>query len=48
MANISAIIARAAKTNLCIHVCAVHVNLAAVCVHDVADFADRRFEDTVR
>ena len=48
MANIGAVIARTAKTDLRIQVCAVHVNLATVRVNDVADFTDRRLEYAVR
>ena len=48
MANVRAIITRAAKTDLGIHVCAVHVNLTAVRVHDVANFANRGFENAMR
>ena len=31
-----------------VHVCAVHVNLATVRVHDVANFANRWLKDAVR
>ena len=48
MANIRADIARPAKTDLRVHVRAVHVNLAAVRVDDLANFADGRFENAVR
>ena len=48
MANIGAVIAGTAKTDLRIQVRAVHVNLAAVRVNDVANFANRRLEDAVR
>ena len=48
MANISAVVTRATKTDLRIHVRAVHVNLSAVRMHDVADLADRWFENAVR
>ena len=47
MANIGADIAGPAETDLCVHVRAVHVNLAAVLVHDVADLADGGFENAV-
>ena len=47
MTNIGAVIARPAKTALRIHISAVHVNLAAVLVHDLANLADRRFENAV-
>src|SRR5204863_7525211 len=48
MANVRAVISRATKTDLRIHVRAVHVNLSAVRVHDVADFTDRWLENAVR
>jgi hypothetical protein len=48
MTNIGAVIAGATKTDLRIHVCAVHVNLAAMRVNDVANFANRRLEYAVR
>ena len=48
MANIRADVARPAKADLRVHVRAVHVNLAAVRVHDLANLADGRFENAVR
>ena len=48
MANVRAVITGATKTDLRIHVRAVHVNLSAVRVHDVADFADRWLDNAVR
>ena len=48
MANVRAIIAGAAKTDLRVHVCAVHVNLPAVRVHDLANLPDSCFENAVR
>ena len=48
MANVCAVIPGTAKTDLGIHVRAVHVNLTAVRVHDVANFANRCFENAVR
>ena len=48
MTDIGAIIAGAAKADLRIQVCAVHVNLAAMRVHDVADFPNGWFEYAVR
>ena len=48
MTNISAIIAGATKADLRIQVCAVHVNLAAVGVNDVANFANGRLEHAMR
>ena len=48
MANIGAVIARPAKTALRVHIRAVHVNLTAVFVHDLANFANGRFENAVR
>ena len=47
MANIGAVIAGATKADLRIQVCAVHINLAAVGVNDVANFANRRLEHAV-
>ena len=48
MANVCADVARAAKTHLRVHVRAVHVNLAAVRMNDVADLADGGFENAMR
>jgi hypothetical protein len=48
MTNVCAIITRAAKADLRVQVRAVHVNLAAMRVHDVADFANRRFKNAMR
>ena len=48
MTNIRADVARPAEADLRIHVRAVHVNLAAMRVHDFANFADGRFENAVR
>ena len=48
MANIRADVARTAKPDLRVHVRAVHVNLAAVRMHDLANLADRCFEHAVR
>src|SRR5258708_10743895 len=48
MANVGAVIAGPAETDLCIHVCAIHVNLSAMCVHNVADLADGCFKNAVR
>ena len=48
VANVRADVARPAKADLRVHVRAVHVNLAAVFVHDLANFPDRGFEDAVR
>ena len=47
MANVGADVARAAEADLRVHVRAVHVNLAAVRVHDFANLADGRFENAV-
>ena len=47
MANVGAVIARAAKTDLRVHVRAIHINLAAVGVNDFANFANRRLENAV-
>src|SRR5438876_11849908 len=48
MANVGAVIAWTAKTALRVHVRAIHVNLAAVRVHDLANFANGWFENAVR
>ena len=48
MTNVGAVIARTAEAALRVHVRAVHVNLAAVRVYDVADLADCWFEHAVR
>src|SRR5438128_12008849 len=48
MANIGAVIARTAKTALRVHVSAVHVNLAAVFMYDLANLANGRLENPVR
>ena len=47
MTNVGAVIARATKTDLRIQICAVHVNLAAMCVNDVTNFANGWFEYAV-
>ena len=48
MTNVGAVIARTTKTDLRIHVCPVHVNLAAMRMNDLANFANRRFKHAVR
>ena len=48
VANIGADVAGAAKANLRVHVCAIHVNLAAMAVNDFANLANGRFEHAVR
>ena len=48
VANIRADVTRPAKADLRVHVRAVHVDLAAVFMHDLADFPDSGFEDAVR
>src|ERR1700694_5913052 len=48
MANIGAHVAGTAEADLRVHIRAVHVNLAAVRVNDVANLADGGFENTVR
>src|SRR5882724_12384656 len=47
MADVGTDIAWPAKTDLRVHVRAVHVNLTAVTVHDVADFPNRSLENAV-
>src|SRR5438067_9645869 len=41
MANVGADVAGTAETDLRVHVCAVHVNLAAMRMNDFANLADR-------
>ena len=48
MTNVRAIIARTTQAALGVHVRAVHENLTAVRVNDVADFANGWFENAVR
>ena len=48
MTNIRADVARPAKPDLRIHVRAVHINLSAVRVHDLANLTDCCFENAVR
>ena len=47
MTNVSTIIAGPAKPDLRIHIGAVHVNLAAMGVHDIANFANRRLKNSM-
>ena len=47
VADVRADVARAAETDLGVHVGAVHVDLAAVLVDDPADLPDRALEDAV-
>ena len=47
VADVGPDVARPAKADLRVHVRAVHVDLAAVFMHDLADFLDRGFEDAV-
>ena len=48
VADVRAHVAWPAESHLRIHVCAVHIDLAAVTVNQPADFLDRLFEDAVR
>src|ERR1041385_7149297 len=48
MTNVGAVIAGATKAALCVHVRTVHVNLAAVPVHDLANLANARLAHAVR
>ena len=48
MTDIGADRRRAGQANLSVQVRAVHVHLAAACVDDVADLADRHLEYAVR
>ena len=41
VANIGPDVTRTREPNLCVHVSAVHVNLAAVLVNDPGDFGNR-------
>jgi len=47
MTDVGTDIAWPAKTDLRVHIRAVHVNLTAVTVHDLADFTNRRLENAV-
>ena len=47
MANISADVTGPTQADLRVHVGAVHVNLTAMRVHQVANFANGGFEDAV-
>ena len=47
VADVGADVARAAEADLRVHVGAVHVDLAAVLVHDPADLPDRALEHAV-
>ena len=47
MANIGADVAGPAEAHLRVHVCAVHINLAAMRMNDFANLADGRFENSV-
>ena len=47
MTDICANVARPTKTDLRVHVCAIHINLAAVRMNDVANLADGGFENAV-
>src|SRR5437879_11880281 len=47
MADVGPDVAWPAKTDLRVHIRAIHVNLTAVTVHDVADFPNRCLENAV-
>src|SRR5436309_1660950 len=47
VAYVRANVARAAETDLGVHVCAVHVNLAAMLMDDLANLLDRFLENPV-
>ncbi len=47
MADIRADVAGTTESHHCVHVCAVHVDLTAVRMHDLADAPHIRFEDAV-
>src|SRR5450432_956119 len=47
MADIGADVAGAAEPDLCVHVRAVHVNLSAMFMNDLANLADGGFENSV-
>jgi len=47
MADVGTEVAWPAKTDLRVHIRAVHVNLAAATVHDLADLANRSLENAV-
>ena len=46
--NIRSHIARTTKADLRVHIRAVHINLAAMRVHDLANFTDGGFKHTMR
>jgi hypothetical protein len=41
-------VTRSAQSDLCIHVCAIHIDLTPVRMHDFANLADGSLEDAVR
>ena len=47
MAHVGADVGGADEAHLGVHVRAVHIHLAALRVHDVADLANRRLEDAM-
>ncbi|OIQ67700.1 hypothetical protein GALL_507190 [mine drainage metagenome] len=47
MANVSTDSGRAGKANLCVHVGAIHIYLAAVCMNDLTNLNDRFFKHAV-
>src|SRR3982751_6762021 len=48
VANVRAVIAGAAKTDLCVHIGAIQINLPAMRMHDLTDLPDGRLKDSVR
>src|SRR5207247_9339765 len=48
MTNVTTVIARTTQATLGVHVRSIHEDLAAVRVHDVADFADGWLKHAVR
>jgi hypothetical protein len=48
MANVGPDVGGTAQAHLGVHVCPIHINLAAIRVNDLADLFDRFFENAVR
>src|SRR4051812_38422862 len=48
VANVRPVIAGAAKTDLCVHVGAIQINLPAMRMHDLTNLPDGRLKDSVR
>ena len=48
VADICSDITRIGQTNLCIHICTIHINLTACIVYGIYNLSDATFEYTVR